>query len=72
MVCHILFLYLNTYVWSLQRIQKQLYGELPISPLLNKEFLAQESSEESGSESKAKQQKKLSSPQQKSDPDPTS
>ena len=37
-----------------------------------KEFLAQESSEESGSESKAKQQKKLSSPQQKSDPDPTS
>ena len=37
-----------------------------------KEFLAQESSEESGSESKVKQQKKLSSPQQKSDPDPTS
>jgi len=37
-----------------------------------KEFLAQESSEESGSESKVKQQKKLSSPQQKSDPDSTS
>ena len=37
-----------------------------------KEFLAQEASEESGSESKVKQQKKLSSPQQKSDPDPTS
>ena len=37
-----------------------------------KEFLAQEASEESGSESKVKQQKKLSSPQQKSDPDSTS
>jgi len=37
-----------------------------------KEFLAEESSEESGSESKVKQQKKLSSPQQKSDPDSTS
>ena len=37
-----------------------------------KEFLAQETSEESGPESKMKQQKKLSSPPQKSDPDPTS
>ena len=43
-------LYINTYVWSLQVIQKQLYGELPISPilnpslhkLLNKEFLVEE------------------------------
>jgi hypothetical protein len=42
MACHILFLYSNTYIWSLQRIQKQLHGELPINPLLNKEFLAQE------------------------------
>ena len=42
MACHILFLYANTYVWSLQRIQKQLHGELSINPLLNKEFLAQE------------------------------
>ena len=37
-----------------------------------KEFLAEESSEESGSESKVKQQKKLPMPQQKSDPDSTS
>jgi len=37
-----------------------------------KEFLAKESSEESGSESKVKQQKKLPSPQEKSDPDSTS
>ena len=50
MVCHILFLYINTYVWRLQGIQKQLHGELPISPilnpslnkLLNKEFLDRE------------------------------
>ena len=50
MVCHILFLYLNTYVWSLQGIQKQLLGELPLSPIinplsnkiLNKEFVARE------------------------------
>ena len=42
MVFHILFLYANTYVWSLQRIQKQMFGEIPSSPFLNKEFLAQE------------------------------
>ena len=46
MVCHILFLYINTFVWSLQVTQKQLHGELPLSRItntyLNKEALVQE------------------------------
>jgi len=49
-VCHVLFLYVNTYVWSLQGIQKQLFGELPLSPIINpllnkiinKEFVVRE------------------------------
>jgi len=42
LACHVVFLYLNVYVWSLQRIQKQLYGELPLDIFLNKEFIADE------------------------------
>ena len=42
MACHVVFLYLNIYVWSLQRIQKQLYGELPLDIFLNKELIFDE------------------------------
>jgi len=42
MACHVAFLYLNVYVWSLQRIQKQLYSELPLDIFLNPESVIRE------------------------------